>query len=161
VARRNILKTVRNVVISIIVLLLLIAAAGVAYVRYAGGNSQQADSSKIAPPPPKPTLPKPSEPNPKAPVGVSVQSLFTPVKAGQNTSITIRTTPTAKCTIKVTYGGKPSADSGLMAKKADDYGMATWSWTVERSAPAGKWPIGVTCAYGKRSGFVQTDLQVN
>ena len=145
--------------LSALILLVLFVGAGVAYVRFAG-DSQSADVSKTPPPPPKLSLPTPHKPNPKAPVGVSLQSLYTPVKAGQNTSITIKTTPTAKCTIKVTYGGQPSRDSGLAAKNADGYGIATWSWTVENTAPKGKWPVSVTCVFNKHSGFLQKDLQV-
>jgi hypothetical protein len=159
VARRNTLKTVRNVVLSALILLALFVGAGVTYVRFMG-NDDQAPQSQTAPPPPKLSLPTPHKPNPKNPVGVSLQSLYTPIKAGQNTSITIKTTPTAKCTIKVTYDGHASADSGLAAKNADEYGMATWSWTVEKSVPPGKWPVAVTCTYAKHAGFLQKELQV-
>ncbi|HEX5394883.1 MAG TPA: hypothetical protein VFW52_00800 [Candidatus Saccharimonadales bacterium] len=160
-ARRNILKTVRNVVLSIIMLLLLFAAAGVAYVRFVGNNSKQASIAKTTPPPSQLSLPAAHKPDPKAPVGVALQSLYSPVKAGQNTSISVKTTPQAKCTIKVTYDGKPSTDSGLAPKFADNYGSATWSWTVEKSVPKGKWPVAVTCVYNKHSGFLQKDLQVD
>ena len=159
-ARRNTLKTVRNVALSALILLVLFLAAGVAYVRFVGNDSQTAQS-QTTPPQPKLSLPEPHKPDPKAAVGVALQSLYTPIKAGQNTSITVRTTPTAKCTIKVTYNGKPSTDSGLADKNADGYGMATWSWTVEKSVPKGKWPVAVTCVYNKHSGFLQKDLQVD
>jgi hypothetical protein len=148
------------VALSALILLILFAVAGVVYVRFGGTSSKQASSTNAAPPPQQLSLPAAHKPDPKAPVGVALQSLYTPVKAGQNTSITIKTTPTAKCTIKVTYDGHASADSGLAAKNADEYGMATWSWTVEKTVPAGKWPVAVTCVYNKHSGFLQKDLQV-
>ena len=146
--------------LSVLILLALFVGAGVAYVRFIGNETQSAQNAQTTPPPAKLSLPTPHKPDPKNPVGVSLQSLYTPVKAGQNTSITIKTTPTAKCIIKVTYDGQPSTDSGLAAKNADEYGMATWSWTVEKTVPAGKWPVAVTCAYAKHSGFMQKELQV-
>jgi hypothetical protein len=103
---------------------------------------------------------KPAQPSPNAPVGVAVDYLMSPVKAGSNTTITIKTTPKATCSISVTYNGVASTDSGLMPKKADAYGNISWTWTVGAGVPAGNWPVKVNCDYRAKSGRVQQDLQV-
>lgn len=94
------------------------------------------------------------------PVGVSIQSLSAPLRAGQNASLTIKTLPTAACSVKVTYKDQESKDAGLIPKNADDFGAVTWTWTVEVSRPSGKWPVEVMCAHGKMSGYVKTELEI-
>lgn len=85
---------------------------------------------------------------------------MSPVKAGSNTTISVKTTPKATCSISVVYAGAASTDSGLAPKKADAYGEASWTWTVGASVPAGSWPVKVTCTYKAKSGVVQQSLQV-
>ena len=161
--QRSALKTIRNTLITVLVLILLIGGGGVAYVYFSGNSidNQTASEPQAAE---KLSLPTPSKPNPDAPVGVSVAGLTTPVKPGANSSITIRTTATATCTIKVVHGelGNETAakDSGLTPKTADDFGSATWSWTMDESAAIGKWTAKVTCKYGKKSGYVEGYIEV-
>jgi hypothetical protein len=95
-----------------------------------------------------------------AKVGASVQTITSPVAPGDNASITIKTTPTASCTITVVYNKIASKDSGLTQKVADDYGVVSWTWTVGGATPLGIWPATVTCVYGKNSAVVQGDLRV-
>ena len=101
---------------------------------------------------------KPAE---NAPVGVSIQTLTTPIVPGSNASVVIKTNPSATCTIKVEYNGVASKDSGLAPKVADDFGTITWAWTVELAVPEGKWPVSITCIKGKLSGVVLGDLVVS
>ncbi len=77
-----------------------------------------------------------------------------------NASIIIRTNAGSKCVIAVVYDKTASSDSGLGSKTADEYGIASWTWTVESSVPIGKWPVKVTCVYNGRSAVVQGNLQV-
>lgn len=157
-------RVVRNTVLSAVALLVLIAGGGVGYVWYTGQaapeevlaatNPEQETSTAARP------VITPSKPAPDVPVGASVQALTSPVPPGSNANITIKTRPEATCTIKVTYDDVPSADSGLVDKQADAFGVVSWTWTVDRTAPAGEWPVDVTCAYGELSGFVRGKLQV-
>jgi hypothetical protein len=103
---------------------------------------------------------KPTKPAANAGVGVSVGSLTTPVKAGSNADIEIRTTATSNCSISVIYNNTPAHDSGLAPKTADAYGIVSWSWTVPAGTPVGNWPVKVTCKYGKKWAVVDTKLQV-
>jgi len=111
-----------------------------------------------------PTSPTPvikrAKPDPNNPSSASIQMFTSSVAPGSNASITVRTNPEAKCTIKVEYNKVPSTDSGLVPKVADEYGIVSWAWTVEEEVPLGKWPVKVTCVHNKRSAVVQGDLMV-
>jgi hypothetical protein len=139
-------------------LLVIFIGAGFAYVYFSGDSSEPTkteikEPEKIGPP-------KPAKPNPKNPVGASVVSIISPVKAGSNSSITIKTTPTAICAIKVVYGKVSEVDSGLRSKMADDFGNATWSWTVDKAVTPGKGTAKVACTYAKKSGYVEGYFEV-
>jgi hypothetical protein len=154
------LRTLRNIVLSIIVLLIIFIGGGVAYLLLAGNDAPPQPTTPPANVAPQTNLPKPHKPAPNAPVGVSIQSLITPVAPGENSTVTIKTLSSAACTITVTYNNVASKDSGLIPKVADDYGIASWSWTVDKTAPAGKWPVKVTCEYNKKSGMAIGDLEI-
>lgn len=152
---------VRKTVIWAVVLLILTISLAIAYIWYLGQQEPPTGLIKEAPKAPsRPKLLAPHKPKPDAVVGVSVQSLTTPVAPGANASVMIRTNPEAKCTITVIYNNVPSKDSGLVAKVADEYGMVNWTWTVPASTPVGKWPVRVTCANIKKSGVVEAKLEV-
>jgi hypothetical protein len=142
------------------VLIILFAGAGVAYVYYTGKDSNAKDEQPLTAPEVKRALPKPRMPGPNAPVGVAVESLTTPVAQGANASLIIKTNATSTCKIVVAYNNVPAKDSGLADKVADDYGLVTWTWTVDPTAAPGSWPVKVTCGYHGKTGFVQTTLQV-
>jgi hypothetical protein len=159
--RSRILKGARNALLSIVILLVLTAGTGVAYTWYMG--QQPVKETAAAEPvetPPAPPVKKPQPAAPGAKVGASVQIITSPVASGANASITVKTNPDSSCTIKVVYDKTASTDSGLGPKKADEYGMVSWTWTVEATAPAGKWPVKVTCVKGDKSAVVQGDLKV-
>ena len=157
-SKPKILRSIRNIAISFVVILVLAVGTGAGYTWYMG--KQKVASTVVAEPVQTSPAIIPTKPAENASVGVSVQSLLTPITPGSNTSITIRTTPSAACTISVVYNDVPSTDSGLKAEQADDFGMATWTWTVGVSVPLGKWPVKVACSYNKHSGVVQGDLVV-
>ncbi|HET9721526.1 MAG TPA: hypothetical protein VFP32_00660 [Candidatus Saccharimonadales bacterium] len=108
----------------------------------------------------RPPVTKPHVPSPESPIGAAVESLISPVSPGSNSSITVHTAPHAKCAISVKYNQVVSTDSGLSPKLADDYGQVSWTWTVDSSAPTGKWPVVVNCQYLTHSTVVQSDLEV-
>lgn len=153
--------SLRNIFIWSVVLLAIIILLAIAYIWYLG--QQKPPSSSIQPVPKAPSAPKllaPHKPKPDAVVGVSVQSLTTPIAPGANAAMMVHTNPEAKCTISVIYDKTPSTDSGLVAKVADEYGMVDWTWTVPPSAPLGKWPVRVTCANTAKSGVVEDKLEI-
>jgi hypothetical protein len=43
---------------------------------------------------------------------------------------------------------------------ADDFGIVSWTWTVEESVPLGEWPVDVTCAFNDQSAMVRGKLVV-
>lgn len=134
---------------------------GLVYVFVVGRDSGKPQAAK----PPaaqttEPSILKPVKPAANAPEGVAVESLLSPVKAGENTSINIRTNAGSACTIAVTYNNLPAKDSGLAPKIANDYGFTDWTWTVDPAAPAGTWPVKVTCVYNGKSGVVIGNLEV-
>ena len=153
-------RTVRNIGISIGVMVLIFLIAGVVYVYLSG---------KQAPPAPKvtvktektPDILKPAKPAANAQAGVALENYNTTVKAGDNSSLQIRTVPTAVCKIAVTNSdGTAVRDSGLAAKTADPYGFITWTWTVDPAAPAGNEPASVSCLYNGKGGVAVANIQV-
>lgn len=159
--RSKIVKSIRNIVISVVVLLVLIMGAGIGYTWYVGqtdvkNNSAIAESAEYKPTP----AIKRVAPAPNAKIGASVQAIASPVAVGANTSITVKTNPDVACSISVVYDKTASTDSGLKPKVADEYGIVTWAWTVDDTAAIGKWPVKVTCARDKQSAVVHGDLQV-
>lgn len=140
-------------------LLVLIVGGGIAYAWYTGQHIPAGQVAEELPASPKKVDVKPVAVDPKAAVGVSVQSINA-AAPGENAAINIRTYPEAECTIVVEYNKVPAKDSGLVKKNADEYGAVSWTWTVDPAAPLGKWPVKVTCAHHGKSGVVQGDLEV-
>jgi uncharacterized iron-regulated membrane protein len=153
-------KIVRNILLSAFIMIVALVIAGAAYVYFVGGQTAPQRAKPAASESSGTGLPKAVKPAANAPEGVSVQSLVTPVKAGENTSVSIRALPDSTCTIVVTYNDVPAKDSGLVAKKTNAYGFTDWTWTVSPGAPAGTWPVKITCTYNGKSGVVIGDLQV-
>lgn len=153
------LKAFRTASILFASLLVVLVGVGVLYVWL---GSSEAPTATIAEPKEKPQLQEKEVPilDPKAPVGVSVQTVNSPVEPGQNVVLIAKTKPEAICQIKVEYNKVASKDSGLHEKTADVFGMIQWSWAVEETTPLGTWPITITCAKDEKSGVVVADLEV-
>lgn len=151
-------QSMRRLMTSMLILTLLAVAAGIGYTWYTGKHQLAADAT----PPPTPLRPvlKPPKTASNAPVGLATQMVTSPVKAGDNASITIRTNPDADCSISVLYNNIPARDSGLITKPADEFGIASWAWTVAPGTPKGTWPVQVTCKNKKYSAVVRADLVV-
>ena len=158
----RVIATSLKVTATAVTLLIVATCAGVAYTWYmseyhspdpstfqqtaqAGGGSQLPQRKKI-----------PDD----AVIGASVQTITSPVVPGSNASIMVKTNPEALCTITVVYDKTPSKDSGLTQKKADEFGLVEWAWTVEPNVPLGDWPVTVTCANKKNKAEVENDLRV-
>lgn len=161
VDKAKLLRKVRNITISVVALLVLVVGGGVGYTWYVGQNETASIAAIPVPvdPTPAPVI-KPTKPAPDAKQSAAVQMLTSPVAPGSNASITVKTNAESDCTISVKYNDIASTDSGLKPKKADDFGIVSWTWTVEPSVPVGKWPVEVNCAYNDQSAMVRGDLLV-
>lgn len=159
-SRARILKTGRNIGITVAVMLLLFGIAGVLYVLLAGGEHASKKNAVPVASTSEPFTAKPTPPAANAQEGVAIGSLTSPAPKGSNVALTARTNAGSNCTISAVYAGKPSYDSGLAPKKADDFGTVTWTWTIDSSVPVGKWPVTVTCTYNGRTGVMVGSLEV-
>jgi hypothetical protein len=139
------------------VLFVLALIAGFVYVWYTGRLPVQApvvvtqEEEPVATQPIKPKVTR---------VGVAVQLLTSPVAPGEYASLSIHTSPLARCTINLEYNTAPVKDAALATKIADEYGVVTWSWTVSKNAPIGNWPLGVRCSYKKDAGVIQRTIRI-
>jgi hypothetical protein len=151
--KSRIIRFLRNTLIGFVVLFVLVIIAGVVYTWYMGQHPAVTEKAV----PVKTTKPKttgPAQLAPNAKEGVAIQSITSPVAPGDNASIYIHTNRDSKCTIGVEYNKIPSKDAGLTPKTADEYGLTSWSWTVESTGPVGKWPVTVTCEWNKKTAVV-------
>lgn len=154
-------RRVRNVTVTVVILLLLFVGGGTAYTWYVGKHSkvevpELASATEKLPDP----FEKPPKMAPDAVMSASVQMITSPLVPGMNAMVNVKTNPDAKCKISVIYDKTPSTDSGLIEKVADEYGIVSWTWTVESTAPLGSWPVKVTCANEKNSAEVKADLKL-
>lgn len=150
--------SVKKALFTALGLIVLMIAVGVLYTWYVGEQPRPADPPARTSPR-APVITKPVV-DPTTPVGVSVQSLTSPITPGSNAAISVRTKSGATCSIKVEYNKVASTDSGLKPKPADEFGVAGWTWTVEADAPLGKWPVEVSCERDKKVGIVRAYLEL-
>jgi hypothetical protein len=158
--RKTLGETIRNTAIAISIMLILLLGAGVAYVYYTGKNDAAKQAAPAEEQVQQQARPEPLQPDPDGPVGASVVFITSPVKPGENTTLNVHTKPEATCKIVAAYNKVVSTDSGLTDKKADVHGSVNWTWTVDKTAALGKWPIKVTCEYNKKVGYVEGNLEV-
>lgn len=158
--KKSILRKIRNIAISSAVILLILVGAGVGYTFYMS-KTETPVVSNTPEPVVKASTVKHAKIAANAPASASVQSLTTPVMPGDNALISVKSNPGSECSIVVEYNKVASKDSGLRAKTSDEFGIVTWSWTVDPSAPIGKWPVTVTCVYNKKSAVVEGKLDVS
>ena len=89
--------------------------------------------------PPAPTAPPPP---PSRPTLVREPGTVAP---GGQAFLEVSAWAGARCAVTIMYSTGPSRAPGLEAKVADAQGRVSWSWTVERNAPTGTWPVVVDC----------------
>ncbi|MBP7760816.1 hypothetical protein KA093_03425 [Candidatus Saccharibacteria bacterium] len=157
--RASAVRKLKRTTVGVLILVGLLILAGIIYTWLMGLRrpktaTPQVETSRA------PTVRRPAPTDPNAAVGVYIQSLTSEVVPGTNASLAVRSQPEADCVVKITYQNIPSNDSGLVTKRADDYGMVRWSWTVEPTAPLGKGSADITCTRNKRSGYMHGDMMV-
>jgi len=158
--RLRVIRFARRILIGFAVLLVLAITAGAVYTWYMDQHVKVTDVVVPVKKTSQPATTEPAQLAPNAKEGVSIQSITSPVAPGDNASIYIHTNRDSKCTITAVYNNVPSKDAGLSPKTADEYGLASWSWTVESTVPVGKWPVTVTCEWNKKIAVVIGDLIV-
>ncbi len=94
------------------------------------------------------------------PVPLQITSVTSPVRPGQDATLTARTDPFTECTITVTYRTGPSTAAGLEPKTADADGNVSWTWMVGTRTTPGTWPIVVTASVGGVTTTVETTFVV-
>lgn len=77
--------------------------------------------------------------------GLEILSVTSPVSVGANATLTVKTSPSASCTITVYYKSGASSAAGLGPKIADANGAVSWTWKVGARTTPGTWKIVVSC----------------
>ncbi len=151
----------RLVLISMFVVMALVIS-GFLYAWYYAKTHPVKQGELPLPKPSKITNASPAKDvSPDTPVGVAIESVSSPVKLGDNASLSVKTLPKATCNLRFTYkDGTISKDAGLSPKVADDFGIAAWTWTIEPARAAGTAVMEATCVHGKMSGYNKTDVVI-
>lgn len=158
---RSIAKRVVKIVVVCAVLLTAMVAAGAGYVYYTGRNSPvPAPASVPSSPPPAQPFMKPTPPSENVPASVATQSMTPVVAPGGTAELTIRTVPTAVCSIGLSYNSQPVTNPAFVNQTADPYGIVMWRWQVDSTAPRGTWPTQVKCTYRDRSAMGGANLVI-
>ncbi len=92
-------------------------------------------------------------------LSVRVVSVISPVRAGSQATLTVKTSPGAQCTPSVQ--GRSGATVKVFPKRvADAHGMATWTWQVPVETAAGPWPVTITCVSSSPNGTIRSEASV-
>jgi hypothetical protein len=73
---------------------------------------------------------------------------------GQYATLAVAVSPSATCSIVVSYKSGPSEAKGLGPKRG---GRISWTWKIGTRTTPGSWPITVSCG---RAGTVRTSIHV-
>ena len=158
--KRRSLKPLFFAILGGLLLLALLIGGGIAYI-YLTEPDETVEQEEFGPDRYNELSFETEEPDPDAVVGISVQMLTSPVAPGSNATYEVRTLRGAECDISVTYDETESQDSGLTPKTANNFGMASWTWTVEEWVPEGQWPVEVICSWNEQSGMLRSDIEVS
>lgn len=156
--KRQLAKTVRNVLLSAFVLLVLVVTAGLLYTKLSDSSNSYLPSSHTSSATNTPI--QPTKPSPKAQEGVAVDEVTSPVSLGTVATVAVTTEPTSNCTITFTVNNTLQKAPGLGPQTADSFGSASWNWTIAPTTPLGTWPVKVACTYNKKVGVYDATIQV-
>jgi len=98
--------------------------------------------------PPAPTSapkPPPAPTATSAPFGYTITFLTSPILAGQNVTLKIKTAPNSACNLSyVTPQGDTSNMAGLGATTADGNGVCSWTWKITPNTKPGTGKLFIT-----------------
>ena len=78
-------------------------------------------------------------------LSLELVALTSPVRAGQDATITVQTSPDVECLLLLSYrSGSRDVDLSL-PKRGDHKGIVSWAWRVTPGAATGSWPLIVHC----------------
>ncbi len=96
----------------------------------------------------------------KKTLDVSITKLTSPIKPGDDATVAIKTDPGALCKIEVKLKSGPSTAAGLKSQRADDKGVATWSWKIAPNAAVGQWPVTINTSLKGAKGTASGTLKI-
>jgi hypothetical protein len=152
-------------VIIVVVVLIIAIVAGLIYVWLMGLQAKPLTTT-TAQTTTQPAFITPHKVPDNVEIGSSIQSLSSPISPGDNASLTVRTTESAVCKVKIIHlddSQKELArvtDSGLGDKTADEFGMVTWTWTMPSNVAIAKWSADIYCTRGDKSTHSVGDIVV-
>ena len=152
-------KLGHKIAFSSLALTVLVFLAGFLYVYYSDKQStataKQAatviQSNPITPP-------KAAAANAK--VGVSIETISSPIARGASAIAAVQTVEGASCSIEISYGSVKDTSPSLKPIIADAYGVAQWSWIIPKNAAIGSWPVKITCVRNSNSGVVDGSILI-
>jgi hypothetical protein len=115
------------------------AASSAPPVEESGAPAAQAPVETPSPTPHP--IPTPSATPLPPPASVSLLNAPLAAHRGRPVVLQARTAPGTTCSIGIGYPSAPSLDPAT----ADASGAVAWTWRVVGAAPAGTWPVTVTC----------------
>jgi hypothetical protein len=86
--------------------------------------------------------------------GIKLERLTSPITAGADATLTVRTSRATTCSISVYYKSGPSQAGGLYPKRG---ARISWIWKVGTRTTPGSSPIIVSCG---KAGSLQTSSSV-
>jgi len=95
------------------------------------------------------------------PLVLEVKSLTSPVVQGTKTTLVVKADPGARVAVVVKLPAGQKIPSGLGEKTAAKDGSVSWTWTVDKTLPAGSYPVQVTSLYQGKTASQSTNLVVN
>lgn len=138
----------RKSVTSILIFVAVLGVVGLAIADAFRGHGVAADRPDLSETDPTPKAPSLTLPGildgPPTTIAVSSRSQLD-IRRGETASLIIRVKPAAPCTVIVL---DPSATTRLgeaSLRRTEAKNWMTWKWRVGAHAPAGSWPIIVTC----------------
>lgn len=88
---------------------------------------------------------------------VTLVKLTSPVRGGDQVTLTVRTATGAECKGTVRYRFTQQV---LSTKTTNNEGTVTWSWRIGSDA-RGSYPIDVQCTQGDKRGVLSAKLEVD
>lgn len=154
------IKLAGNMIMSFIIMSISAFGGMLFCVWYFGQNDTAVLGDTLPEPSSSANIITPTKQADNVPVGVSIQSISSPINQGDVVNITTRSNPGASCNITVTLNKQKYSDSSLVKKNTDEYGMVSWSWPTSSFTPSGKWSVEVLCSKGEKSGMVIGELVI-